>query len=107
MIAVVPVTRGESVFSQVVSLDGVDYIIRFRWNARTSRWFVRLEDTDGTVLLGDRKLVGGHHPMLAHYGGGELPCGELWSVTTSGEDAGLFDLGDDADLVYVSEDSLA
>jgi len=105
MIAVIPLTSTESVFSQVVSLDGVDYVLRFRWNDRALRWFWRLEDIDGTVLLGDRKLVA-DLPLLYHYSGGELPPGELWSVTVSGVDPGLLDLGADAALMYVSEDSL-
>jgi len=106
MISIIPLTNAESVFHQSVSLDGVDYVVRFRWNGRASRWFIRLEDVEGNVLLGDRKLVA-DLPLLAHYVDGELPAGELWSMTVSGEDAGLLDLGVDAALMYVSEDSLA
>ena len=97
MIGPIKLSTKESVFTLQTSLDGVDYGLRFRWNARVSRWFWRLEDATGAVILGDRKLVC-NAPMMHHFPVVGGPSGDLWCVTTTGEDPGLFDLDSRARL---------
>ena len=106
MIGLISLSPSESIFRQSVALDGADYGLRFRWNDRAGRWHWLLEDADGEVLVGWRKLVA-NAPLLAHLPrDGGMPPGEIWCVTVSGDDPGLRDLGA-AMLFYVSEDQVA
>jgi hypothetical protein len=45
---------GTAFYSQRTNLDGVDFQLDFRWATREGRWYLRLLDTLGNVLVGPR-----------------------------------------------------
>jgi hypothetical protein len=98
--------RSEHNFEQRFTMEGSDYLIRWTWNGRSSRWYYRITDVEGTPLTGDRKLVA-DWSLLKQIHTGNMPPGELWSITADGLDPGLLDLDRDFTLVYVPVDEVA
>jgi len=87
---------GTAFYSQRTNLDGVDYQLDFHWATREARWYVRLLDTLGTVLVGPMKLVV-NWPLLHYYHGrAGVPSGEIWCMTmgASNDSPGLTELGE-------------
>lgn len=100
----VPMTDRESNFEQQVTLDGVSYTLRFLWNARVQRYFVDLEEQDGTRVATGRKVVA-DVPMFYRDTLDTLPEGDLWTITiepTLGVDPGLRAFNVEAFIGYVS-----
>lgn len=105
MIYAIPTTSLEPDFEQTQTLDGTQYQIEFLWNARASRWFMTLLDTEGTPLATGRKMVTG--PWASRETIDDRLPGQLWVHPTEATDAdpGLRDLGNRVYLMYVDEDS--
>lgn len=91
-------------FDVRVDLDGVEYLLVFRYLQRTDRWAFSVYTGDGTAiregaacLLSVRQLMGNTHPSR--------PPGELIFVDSSqkGLEAGFEDLGARVTLQYLSK----
>lgn len=82
-------------------LDGKEYGLELRWNARAGGYLLAISDADGPVLSGRRVVVG--FPLLVRCRSSRRPPGEVLAIDTSDRDleAGLGDLGARVDLVYV------
>ena len=80
------------------TLDGVDYTLEWRWNARSSRWWVQLSDDTGVIAY--VPIVAGF-PMIRSVTGTRRPPGELFVVdlTENGREPS-FAWGDDFVFVY-------
>lgn len=80
----------------VVTLDGSDFLLEFRYNQREDRWYFDVSLTDGTVLVRGVKVVCGV-PLLRRYADSRLPKGTLVALpNTPGNTApGLKELGED------------
>jgi len=50
---------GTPLFDLRVSLSGIDYILKFDWSGRESRWYMTIFDAAGNVLTAGIKLVSG------------------------------------------------
>ena len=57
---------GTAFYTQRTNLDGTDFQLDFRWATREARWYVRLLDTLGNVLVGPMKLVV-NWPLMRYY----------------------------------------
>lgn len=103
MIYNIPLPSSESSFEQQVALDGTTYTLRLLWNARVARYFMSLEEQDGTPIVTGRKVVA-DIPWAVHDAIGTMPAGQLWVSVTDppGVDPGLRDLGVRAFVGYVS-----
>ncbi len=92
-----------------VTLDGVAYEVRLRWNERGERWFFSLFDAEGQSLAPGRALVL-DFPLLGRFlrNRSRLPAGQFVAVDTadSGEEAGLDELGTRVQLLYVPASEL-
>lgn len=97
-----------SKFEQVVPLEGVNYIFRFRWNERAGKWFLTIRTSDGTDIVTGRKLVS-RGPFAPHESAETLYPGVMWvlDVDQTGNDPGLSDLDDRVVLMYIDEDNVA
>ncbi|MEM9407168.1 MAG: hypothetical protein AAGA81_14110 [Acidobacteriota bacterium] len=89
-------------FRQRTTLDGQQYVLRFRWSARVSRWHLELLDQAGELLRGPVKCSVAY-PLLASTPGVEgIPPGELLFIDdrTPPQDPGLEELGREVRLWY-------
>jgi hypothetical protein len=48
---IIPTSITKSNYVQNTTLDGVEYVLRFRWNQRESKWYLAIELPDETVLV--------------------------------------------------------
>ena len=93
--------------TQRVRLDGREYVLRWRWVQRASRWALDLSSADGTLLVGGIR-VAPNVPLLRDVRAGrpEMPPGELLVVDPrrSPRVPGLDGLGSDTSrIVYLTE----
>lgn len=92
----VPTTPGLPFYTQKTRLDGVDYILEFRYNQREDRWYLSISDSEEIPILTGLKLVC-NWPLLHSYQyDPRVPPGELMAIDLSGDDTppGLNELGD-------------
>lgn len=106
MTKLIPLTDASPNFTQIVTLDGVQYTMTLLWNDRVNRWFMSLDDLEGNRLITGRKLCA-MMPWASHETIDGVPPGKLWVVTTgdSDDDPKLTDLGNRVHLMYVEEAS--
>ena len=90
-----------------VALEGRTYTLTFRWNAREEAWFLSIGDAAGNIVLANRKVVLSF-PLTSRFRLPGLPPGEFVAVDTTGrgQEAGLSDLGERVQLLYVEAASL-
>ena len=87
-------TSSNVFYNQITTLDGTDYILEFRFNARENVWYLIVSLTDSTVLAGGIKLVS-NFPLLQKYADSRMPPGEMIVMAPSSDDSppGQFELG--------------
>lgn len=101
-IVYIPVKQNASRFFFQIELEDSTYKLEFDWNDRASKWFVNIRQPDDTMLLSGIALVLGSD-LLAPFHHLAVPPGGLFVYDTTEKDldAGLDDLGDRVQLVYV------
>lgn len=91
-----------------VVLDGVTYVLEFRWNLRDAAWYfdIRLED-ETNVANGIKVVI--NWPLLRGLRSDSRPPGELFAFDTSGAgfDPVIDNLGSTVKLSYYDATSLA
>lgn len=96
MSAFIPCAPGGVAFwQQRTALDGVDYLMTFRWSQREGVWSLDIADLDGVAIVSGLVLVVGVS-LLRGVVDTRRPAGELVVVDTSGasdRDPGFDDLG--------------
>jgi hypothetical protein len=107
MILVIPTPSDVDSFTQLTSLDGASFELRFRWNPRAAGWFLDVFDAGGeAIVLGVRIVVS--WPLLRRVTHAGRPAGEIMAVdTTGGGDPGRDDLGSRVVLKYFDAASVA
>lgn len=107
MIHFIPTSQTESNYRQITTLDGVDYILNFRWNQREGRWYMTLSTASDGVIQGPVKVVA-DWPLVYPQQDPPLPPGTLLAFDTTGEgiDPGLSDFGTRVRLMYLDEDEV-
>lgn len=91
-------------FEQTLTLDGVPFRLRLRWNARAQAWFLDLSTPERVAIVSGVRIVTGI-PLLARYGQrADLPAGHLVAADTSGagEDPTYDDFGTRVRLFYAA-----
>ncbi len=70
-------------YEEQVTLDGLLYTLRFRFNPRCDAWFLDISDGDGAPIVMGRKLVV-DFPFTAQHGHREgIVQGEIFVYDTS------------------------
>lgn len=106
-------------YTQVTTLDGKDYLLRFMFNDREGKWYMHLHDEDDVPIVQGVKVVPGIS-LLRKVVDSRRPAGVLIArdltvreVTAFGggeqvleEDPGLTDLGENVRIYYFPEDEL-
>lgn len=103
MIYTVPTAaNGLAGWSQVSSLDGVDFQLVFAWSQREGAWRLTLNDLHGAPILASVRL-GTIVQLLRGVRDARRPPGELFVVdtlATGRDDPGFADLGTRFLLLY-------
>lgn len=94
-------------YDMTVDLDGVTYLMTFRFNASDGYWYMGLADIDGApIRTGIRIVLGADFLRLVR--DIRKPPGLMAAVDTTGQsiEAGLEDLGRAVRMLYVESASL-
>lgn len=85
----------------VVTLEGAQYRLDFRYNERMGKWFLKISDPTGVELMGAVPITASC-PLFNRFRRANLPPGTLVAFDSSGknQDPGRFDLGDRVRLIY-------
>ncbi len=109
----VPCTpAGVSSWSQITALDGVSFVLTFRWSQRDGRWLLDIADAEGVAVRVGCPLNTGV-PLLRGCVSTRRPAGELIVVDSTGAndaDPSFADLGDPGArfaLMYVTAVEMA
>lgn len=81
-------------YTQTVALDGINYLLEFRFNSRENTWRMGISLPDGTVLANGIKIVS-NFLLLQKYADDRLPQGEIIALSSGPDDSppGLNDFG--------------
>lgn len=92
----IPTTPGVPFYSQKTRLDGLDYILGFRYSQREDRWYLNISDSEEVPILTGIKLVSNWPLLQAYRYNTRVPPGELMaiSLTTDASPPGLNELGE-------------
>lgn len=97
-------TDDTGAFEQQVTLEGVTYTLKFRWNVRYGAWEMAMLDAEGTTAHQVGLVLRADWPMDV-YLPDRIPSGVFVAIDTgapvgSGEDPGFDDLGNRVQLHY-------
>lgn len=98
----IPVATDTPLYTERVTLDGVEYLFKFDWNDRENRWYLSLFAVDETPLAAGIKVVA-NWPLLRRFTGENMPPGVLVAVDLSaerGESPTYTELGIRVKLLY-------
>jgi len=97
-----PVRSDFKAYSFQVDLDGITYILRFRFNTRLDRWIMDIADSsDNDILNGLVVLT--NVPLTDQYlSDPNMPQGRFIVIDETGnnKEAGSNDLGNDIKVLY-------
>jgi len=103
--AITVIDTSQSLFDyrQRVSLDGVAFALRFRWNTRAQSWFVDVFDEDGNVVVYARKCVIEWTLLRQSRHLASVPAGEFINIDTTNRDVppGKSDFGSRVLMMYL------
>jgi hypothetical protein len=103
-----PLTLDVPYYEFEVELDGVEFKMEFRFNARDDAWFMTLLDTEDTVLRAGIKIVN-EWSLLRLWRDATRPAGEIVSINQGNvtEPPTLDQLGSDVLLEYLDAAEIA
>jgi hypothetical protein len=100
----IPTDTTSPYWSQTTVLDGVPYILTFRYNAREAVYYLTISASDGVTIYEQFKIVA-NYPLLQAFGNN--PPGELVCLSSNTDDSppALGEMGEQArcTLVYLPE----
>lgn len=80
MPVVIPVFPGEPLYQERIRLEGRDFILRFDWANRESRYYLSIFDQDESPLLLGVKVIANWGLLAKQHHNADLPPGELVAV---------------------------
>jgi len=105
----IPTNSENPSWSEIITLEGSNYIFSFTWNARDKSWVLDIQLTDDLPVIMGIKLVA-NYELLGTYAQNKQPPGSLFLYDTAGkrEDCNREELGARWKLYYItSNDPLA
>jgi hypothetical protein len=99
----IPTRTDETAFySMRVPLNGVEFLLAFKWNTREGAWYFTISDAAGVPIRSGVKVTLGPG-LLRSCVDVRRPRGEFIAVDTTGQgqEAGFTDLGDRVLLTFV------
>lgn len=106
MIEIDTLTDGTTAYDQRTELDGVEYLLTFRWNDRRQRWAFSINGLDGSDIL-TGATVSLFIPLNRRAVAG--PPGVFLALPESDttDPPGLLELGARVKLLYLDVDDVA
>lgn len=100
MPSLIPTLPDEPNYSISSTLDGVDYVLTFRYSERENCFYLDLALTDGTVLCNGRKIVCNWSIWRTFNYDTRIPQGALLAIpaTGAGDDPPGFDADGNGEL---------
>lgn len=98
----IPIAVDVPLYTERVTLDGKEYLLRFDWNGREGRWYLDIGTVSEVWILRGLKLVA-NWPLLRKSVDPRKPPGSLMAVDFSdsgGEPPDFYDLGRRVKLLY-------
>lgn len=91
-------------YTYVISLDGVNFTLRYTFNDRMGKWFLNLADGLGNDIINQVPIIASM-PLFNRFVAAAIPAGTLFPFDTSGQnmDPGRFDLGDRVRMLYAED----
>ena len=106
MPVIVPVFPGEPLYEERVRLEDRDFIFRFDWNNRESRFYMGIKNQDGESLIAGVKVTPNWDRLSRSRWNPDLPLGKL--IPLDLESGGAFptftDFGTRVRLFYYASD---
>ncbi len=98
----IPVRHDLESYEFPIELELVNYLLRFRYNARMARWIMDVAKTDGTDVVVGVPLLTNHPHLLGRFRSSDLPPGRFMAVDTTSQAANAErdDLGATVLLLY-------
>jgi hypothetical protein len=92
----IPTTPGVPFYTQKTRLDGVDYVLEFRYSQREDRWYLDISDSEEVPILTGLKLIANWPLLQAYHYDTRVPPGELMAISLVADDSppGLNELGE-------------
>lgn len=108
-VTIVPTQANTPRFSERVSLDGVTFVLRFRFNTRLSSWFLDVLDENDAPIVYARRIVIDWPLLRQTRYRDDGPDGEMIAYDTTQRDVRplLDDLGVRVLLGYLDAESVA
>lgn len=100
----IPFQNGTANLTEKVVLEGVTYILNFRWNARAARYTMDISKADGTLIIAGLTLENGWFTTSRYfYRVLELPLGQFIPIDELDEDRSpdLANFGNGVALCYI------
>ncbi len=101
-VLIIPTFPSLPSYRQRTVLDGVEFILDFRFAERERRWYLDIRKSTGQLLSGAIKLVSNFEFLASRRVSADLPAGELMVVDLrpTPADPGFDELGDVVQLIY-------
>jgi hypothetical protein len=97
---VIPVDPTASFWTQTTTLDGVPYLLTFRYNHREQAYYLSIDSSDGLTTYVQGVKIVSNVPLLETYGA--TPSGEMMALSVSNSDDSPARLGELGDNVRVA-----
>lgn len=95
-------------FRYTATIDGSDYLLKFRWSDRTGSWYLDFLEPDGTeIFVGNRLVV--DWPVFLTHKDSRKPEGILLLLDIEGDGYDIEEqeqLGDSHKLVFLRSDEI-
>lgn len=100
------VTDGTEAYDQRTQLEGVEYLLSFRYNLRRELWTFSIDALDGTPILTGQSV---HVGILLNRRAVRGPPGLFMAISETGDLAspGLHELGERVKLCYLTAAEVA
>ena len=101
----IPVDSENSVFTETLNLEGVDYLLRIYWNSRDESWYLDIRLPDDTSIIDGIKMVV-NYGLISYWEVENMPPGALILYDDSNSEipCGRYDLGERCKLIYITSD---
>lgn len=87
-------TFSDPFYTQITTLDGIPYLLNFRFNTREGAWYLQIATSENEVIAQGIKIVTNYR-LLQKYADSRMPQGEMICFSFGNDDStpGMNDLG--------------